>query len=481
MRRPPVSPAPSLLIFAAAFAAWMLSAVAFSDPNTPAGTLQVNSGHPWISIVGLIGAIVLSALYVGAETALDLLRPMHVRHAKEKSSKRASKLEWQIAHRPSLVASAILARQTLKLSIVFFCIVLSSRMAAAQSPGGEAIFSLAVLYALVLVIPLGLLSMVVDLVPKSYAALHPHRVALRLDGMMRAAWAIFGLPAALITFVANLLTSRFGGHATFEIENPLEEEIKTIVESAEESGEIEGEEREMIHSVFEFTDTVARQIMTPRVDLDAVSIKSDPMDIVKVVQESGHSRIPIYEETDDQIIGIIHAKDILLAANDTSRPLSLRRLLRPALFVPENKSLHDLLKEMRRARTQIAIVQDEFGGTAGVVTIEDIAEELFGDIVDEYDQEEPDIVHDSDGLLVDGKIHVDEVNELLGSEFESEQFDTIGGYVFGLFGRQPKQDECIESAPWKFCVAGTNGRRILKLRIERVSSHASQESLDLAD
>jgi putative hemolysin len=476
MKRLRVVPSP-VVVALAATCLWMMSEVARADDS--ASMLQIDSGHSWVEIICLILAVLLSAIFVGAETALDLLRPMHVRHAKERSNKKAQKLEWQMAHRPSLVAAAILARQTLKLSMVFFCIVLASKLAA--TPGGDTIFSLAIFYSLVIIVPLGLLSMVIDLVPKSYAALHPHRVALRLDPFMKAAWAIFSLPAALITFVANMLTSRFGGRATFEIENPVEEEIKGIVESAEETGEIEVAERDMIHSVFEFTDTVARQIMTPRVDLDAVSIKSDPMEVVKVVQESGHSRIPIYEDTDDQIIGIIHAKDILLAANDKSRPLSLRRLMRPALFVPENKSLHDLLAEMKKARTQIAIVQDEFGGTAGVVTIEDIAEELFGDIVDEYDEEEPEAVRDQEGLLVDGKTHLDEINEMLGSELESEEFDTIGGFVFGLFGRQPKPEECIENEPWRFCVIDTNGRRILKLRIEKLADLSGQEALDLAE
>src|SRR5262249_19273729 len=153
-------------------------------------------------------------------------------------------------------------------------LILASKLAAARSVGGEIMFGTTALYCLIIVVPLGLLSMVVDLVPKSYATLHPHRVAWRLSGFMRASWAVFGVPAALITFVANILTSRFGGKATFEIQNPVEEEIKTIVESAEESGEIQGDEREMLHSVFEFTDTVAREIMTPRVDLDAISIKS---------------------------------------------------------------------------------------------------------------------------------------------------------------------------------------------------------------
>ena len=456
---------PSAAILAALAFPWLLGSRLTPQTGLAAISLHVDPTMTWVTVFALILAIFFSALYVGSETALDLLRPMHVKHAKEKSSKRAERLEWQMDHRASLVAACILGRQSMKLAMVFFSLTLASKMTAES---GSSEFSRTALDAFGIVIPVGLLSMVVDLVPKSYATLHPHRVALRLDSFTRASWAIFALPAALITFVANLLTSRFGGEATFEIQNPVEEEIKVMVESAEESGEIEVDERELLHSVFEFTDTVAREIMTPRVDLDAKPIGSDPLDVIKLIQETGHSRIPLYEDTDDQIIGIVHAKDLLLAAMDKSKPINLRALMRDALFVPENKSLHDLLREMRQARTQLAVVQDEFGGTAGIVTVEDIVEELFGDIVDEYDVEEPSIQEHNGVFLVGGKMHVDDVNATLGSEFDSEEFDTIGGYVFGLFGRQPKPLECLDDGLWRFCVAETNGRRILQLKIERL-------------
>jgi putative hemolysin len=284
--------------------------------------------------------------------------------------------------------------------------------------------------------------------------------------------------------VATAFTARFGAKATFDVAHQAEEEIKTLVESAQESGAIEDDEKELLHSVFEFTDTVAREIMTPRVDLDAVSIHTDPGEIVKLIQESGHSRIPIYEDTDDQIIGIIHAKDILLATLEKNGQVNLRELLRPALFVPEGKNLHELLAEMKSARSQLAIVQDEFGGTAGIVTMEDIVEELVGDIQDEYDEEEPAIVEEEGFYLVEGRTHLDDVNAILGSQFESETFDTIGGYVFGLFGRQPKESEGIEENGYRFAVVETDGRRIVRLRISRVPEvpllmEEDEESLDL--
>jgi CBS domain containing-hemolysin-like protein len=205
-------------------------------------------------------------------------------------------------------------------------------------------------------------------------------------------------------------------------------------------------------------------------------VRSNPADVIRVIQDSGHSRIPLYEDTDDQIVGIIHAKDLLTAViASPDAPVSLRRLMRPALFVPENKNLHELLREMRTMKNQLAVVQDEFGGTAGIVTIEDIVEELVGDIVDEYDNEEPEVVSTASGFLVEGKAHLDDVNEQVGSDFESEDFDTIGGYVFGLFGRQPDVGESISVEGHRFVIVDTDGRRILKMRIEPADAESEAQ------
>ena len=260
---------------------------------------------------------------------------------------------------------------------------------------------------------------------------------------------------------------RFGGRASLVNSNQAEEEIKNLVESAEETGEIEKDEKDLLHSVFSFTDKVAREAMTPRVDMDALPAATEPANIVRLIQQSGHSRIPLYEETDDQIVGIVHAKDLLMALVDRQDEVNVRNLMRPALFVPENKDLHDLLKEMRSGRVQMAVVQDEFGGTAGIVTVEDIVEELVGDITDEYDIDLPEIVKTGASFLILGKAHLGDVNQEVGSDFSSDEFDTIGGYVFGLVGRQPKVAESVVDDGYRFTVAESDGRRILRVVLEK--------------
>jgi putative hemolysin len=284
---------------------------------------------------------------------------------------------------------------------------------------------------------------------------------------------LFGVSGALVT-AANWFARPAGGSANLRTSNQMEEEIRSLVESAEESGEFEAEETELIHSVLEFGDTVAREIMTPRTDLDAVIVDTNPFDIVELIQTSGHSRIPIFEGTDDEIVGIVHAKDLLVTMLK-GKPVNLRSLMRPALYVTENKNIHELLAEMRHHRTQLAVVKDEFGGTSGIVTIEDIIEELVGEIQDEYDNEEPIVSPSNTGFIVEGRTHLDDVNDEIESNFESEDFDTIGGFVFGLFGRQPKLGEWIEDNGYQFTVVETDGKRILKLRVEKLSDIESSE------
>lgn len=451
-----------------------LTSLELFGQQPPAGAMASVVGAPVGGLAALLiilFILVLNGLYTGAEAALEVLRPVHVKHVREKSDRNADRLQDLMDHKTRYIGACMFGSHVCRFAMVLAGLLLVEGVAPYTS---DSIFFAAIAVAA----PILLLNLIFELVPKSYAGLHPHRVILAMYGFVRISTVIFIAPAWLMSGLANLVTSRFGAKASFAIANQAEEEIKTLVESAEETGEIEQEEKELLHSVFEFTDTVAREVMTPRVDLDAMPVRSEPEKLVQVIEETGHSRIPLYEETDDQIVGIIHAKDLLLAMLRSPKQASVRKLMRPVLFVPENKGLHELLTEMRLARTQLAIVQDEFGGTAGIVTIEDIVEELVGEIIDEYDTERPAIEKLPTGWLVDGKTHVDDVDDAIGAKLQSEEFDTIGGYVFGLFGRQPKLNETIESEGFCFTVAETDGRRVQRLRIEPAEPYLDFEAID---
>lgn len=455
----------SLLMVSAVAALWL-----FGSGGAGQSLSDAEIGIPGgFSVVLILAIIALNGMFVGSEAAVDLIRPVHVKHFRdEENQARADRLQRLLEGKANYKAACILGSHVCRVAMVLAGLLLAPGVAKILRPDSAADWQTLVLASAIVAIPILVLNLVMELVPKSFASLHPMRTGLRLYRFITTWAVLLSPPAKLVAAIGNLITARFGGKASFTIENQAEEEIKSLVEDAQESGEIDEGEKEMLHSVFEFTDTVAREVMTPRVDLDAMPTSSDPEQVAKLIEETGHSRIPLYEETDDQIVGVVHAKDLLHSLRHSNGQVpNLKKLMRPAFFVPETKNLHELLSEMRAHKTQMAIVQDEFGGTAGVVTVEDIVEELVGDIVDEYDIEEPEIVEEGSAFFVDGKTHLDDVNDALDAELDSEEFDTIGGYVFGLFGRQPKPDESIEAECLRFTVIETDGRRLLKIKIEK--------------
>lgn len=422
------------------------------------------------AVLAIFLLLILNALLKAAKAGLYGLRPHHIRILRDTDPKRASRMQSLLEDREAHIAACGLASRIIRIVLVVLVLLLAPGVGlwlADRMHDGVFTYGHALVGAALIGLPLALFNFALgEVLPRAFGAANPVAVLGRLTRLVRATSATLAIPARGLVSVYEGFTSRFGANG--DTTNELEEEIKTLAESGEETGQIESDERELIHSVFEFAETVAREIMTPRVDLDAVSVRSDPSDVVRVIEETGHSRIPLYDETDDDILGVVHAKD-LLGAMAQGRNVELRRLLRPILMVPEGKNVRDLLSEMRAARTQMAIVQDEFGGTAGVVTIEDIVEELVGDIVDEYDPEESEVVDVEGGWMVDGKTHIDDLNDRIGSEFESEEFDTVGGFVFGHFGRQPKEGESIDLDRYRFTVTDIDSRRISQLRIERVA------------
>ena len=464
-RRLPTVPAISLVtpaILAVVLVATPLTSTYVMVSQPPAANTLV------LLALALILVYLLNALFVAGETAVDLLKPSHVR-AFDDSSRAPAILNGLIARRESVVAACVLGAMTMRAWIMLLCFIAAPGVLGlvGQSPTAGVEGWLAILgTAVLLSIPLmGINVVFFELVPRSWATAHPHRAAVRSAGLLRIFDFAFFPLTLLATRLAGLVTQRVGADAKFAKENQAEEEIKELLDNYEESGELDEEERDLLHSVFDFGDTVAREVMTPRVDLESVPVESPLAEVANLVEATGHSRFPVHEDTDDQIVGIVHAKDILRVMARGQNELSLRQIMRPAFFVPENKSLHDLLQEMRASKTQMVIVQDEFGGTAGIVTVEDIVEELVGDIVDEYDNETPDVVEAEDGHSVKGKTHLDDVNDALGSAFESDEFDTLGGYVFGLFGRQPTVGETLEHAGYRFVVEESDGRRIERVKI----------------
>ena len=241
-----------------------------------------------------------------------------------------------------------------------------------------------------------------------------------------------------------------------------------MVEASEEQGIIQAEETDMIHSILDFGDTVARRVMTPRIDMTAISVTANLPELLRLVNESGHSRIPVFEEDLDNIVGIIHVKDLLPLLVGEESPVDIRGIMRQPYVIPETKKVADLLTEFRRTRQQMAIVSDEYGVTAGLITIEDLLEEIVGDIQDEYDEEEPELqVINETTTLLDGRMALQDVNERLALELPEDESDTIAGFVFSLLGHQAVVGDKVQWNEITFTVESTDGRRIQKLRVVR--------------
>ena len=248
-----------------------------------------------------------------------------------------------------------------------------------------------------------------------------------------------------------------------------EQEIHELMNAGEQEGLINEEENEMIRSIFEFHDTVVREIMVTRTDMACVSTDATVREVLNAIIACGHSRIPVYDGTIDNIVGLLYAKDLLRYWGLDNTTIDLKKIMRPPYFIPETKSLEELLQEFKRKRVHIAIVIDEYGGTSGLVTFEDLLEQIVGDIQDEYDLEEDLLVEEADGsVVVDGRLPIEELEEHFGIAVERDKFDSVGGLAIHLTGRIPKGGDEIRSKHLLMTVLEADERKIKKLRISRI-------------
>lgn len=294
-----------------------------------------------------------------------------------------------------------------------------------------------------------------------FAAARPEGTALRLSFLAAAARWAFGLPARLLALPARLALGR-------AVPGPSDrEDLIALVEREEATGGVEEDERRMIRGVIALEEKTAREIMVPRIDIVAVDIEASVRDVAQLIVERGFSRIPVYRGSIDEIVGIAYAKDLLRALTNGGEP-RLEELLREPYFVPESKRLDELLAELRRLRVHMAIVVDEYGGTAGLVTIEDLIEEIVGEIEDEYDVARSVMeVVSEDEVVLDAGVPTDVLEELFGYRVESEEFDTLAGLVLHELGRVPRVGDEVSVGPLVMRVELMSGRRVRRVRVRR--------------
>jgi CBS domain containing-hemolysin-like protein len=248
-----------------------------------------------------------------------------------------------------------------------------------------------------------------------------------------------------------------------------DDELRDWVKMDRPENRLEQEERKMIYSIFRFSDTLCREIMVPRVDLVALDAATSVQEAIRVVKKTGHSRLPVYDDSIDNIIGLLYAKDLLKSVDESKPRATIKDSLRQAFFVPESKKVDDLLNDMQANRYHMAIVVDEYGGTAGLVTLEDIMEEIVGEIRDEYDQGEelPYRQINPNEYILQGRVDVDTLNEILGSHFSHEDMDTLSGYIYAYLGSVPSVGETVPLESWNLTVESVTGRTIRRVRAVR--------------
>jgi putative hemolysin len=318
-----------------------------------------------------------------------------------------------------------------------------------------------------IVVQIVLFFVVGEVAPKTFAVQHTERAALSVTPLL---WFLTNfaplrlLSRGLIGIANGILPGKGLKRGPFV----TEEEIRTMADVAAEEEVIEREERKLIHSIFEFGDTVVREVMLPRPDIIAVEADDSIESAIDTAIDGGYSRLPAYEGSTDDIIGLVYLKDLVHRARAGEGDQPVRSALREAKFVPEQKRVAELLNEMQTEHFHMAIVFDEHSGTAGLVTLEDLLEEIVGEIADEYDTEEPTLEHLADGSLrAPGRTPIDDVSDALGTELPDTEWDTVAGLLFNLLGKVPDEGECVNFKSVELCAERVQGRRILSVLIRR--------------
>jgi CBS domain containing-hemolysin-like protein len=337
----------------------------------------------------------------------------------------------------------------------------------AQDAWGESWVTLA---SLVFVL---LYFVVVEAMSKTFGIQNSDRVALALAPVVFLLGRLLSYPTRWLIGLANVLLPGKGLR-----EGPFvsEGDIRSMAEVGHEEGSIEEDEKELIHSIFEFGDTIVREVMVPRPDIVSIEDDRTLRDVQALVLEHGYSRIPVFHEDLDDVVGIVFAKDVLKALHQGKIDMPLRDIVRVARYVPESKKAADLLREMQREKFHVALVTDEYGSVTGIVSLEDLLEELVGEITDEYDVEEPEIVEIDEGAYrVSGKTSIDDLNDVLGLELPDEEWDTVAGLVLDIFGKIPLEGEECAFQGLRFRAEAVVGRRVNTVVIAREPDQAAGE------
>lgn len=409
--------------------------------------------YTW-QIVLLIILLLMSGFFSMSETALMALSKIRIRHMVDEGVKGA-KLVEKLSEDPSRLLGAILIGNNI-VNIGASALATSVAVKAI----GESGVGLVTIIMTILVLIFG------EITPKSIAKQNSEKVALKVSKTINIIVKLFRPFIAVFTAISSVFIRLLGGDPKATEPFITEEELKTMVGVSEEEGVLEDVEKEMIFNVFEFADSQVKDVMVQRVDIVAVDINATYEEVIDVIKTEQFSRIPVYNQNIDDVVGILNVKDLIMASKSNEN-FKVSDYMREPYYTFEYKKIVELFKEMQKTRSHMAVVLDEYGGNVGIVTIEDLIEEIVGEIEDEYDDETDSdiIVVKEDEYIVDGSARLDHIGDLIGVTMESEEFDSVGGLVIGELGRFPEKNEEVKVNNIRFVVEDIDKNRIKKVRI----------------
>lgn len=382
-------------------------------------------------LITILVMVFLSAFFSSSETALVTVNKIRMKNLAENGDKRAAKVLKVTSDSGKMLSAILIGNNIVNIFASSLATILAIDIFGDIGSG----------------IATGALTLVIlifgEVTPKTMATIKADAMALAIAGIIDILMFVLTPVIFIINQLASVVLWILHVNPNEADKAMTEDEIRTIVDESQESGAIEDEEREMIHNVFDFGDSLAKEVMIPRIDMTFVHVDASFEELIEIYRENKYTRLPVYEESTDHVIGIINMKDVILIENEEE--FSIRHILREPYFTYEHKNTSDLFVEMRKSSIPLAIVLDEYGVTAGLVTLEDLLEEIVGEIRDEYDSDEEDAIErlSEYEYMVLGSTNLDDVNDALDLEFESDDYDTIGGYCLQLLDHLPEENETI--------------------------------------
>lgn len=417
-------------------------------------------GSTIFELLLLIVLIALSGFFSASETALMSLNKIRLKHMVESNIKNSNKIEKLLEMPDKMLGSILLGNNAVNIAATS----VATALAISIFPEGKrgVAYVTAVMTFLILVFG--------EITPKSLAVQYTEKISLFVSTPILFLSKAFSPLIYLLTKITALIIKLFGGNINEKKPFITSEELRTIVDVSSKEGILEHDEKEMIYNIFEFGDLRIKDVMVQRMDMLSVSLDANYQEVIELFQSKKFSRLPVYDDTIDNVVGILYAKDLFfkeVSEGLSTDVFSVSEYMREPFYTFEFIKISDFFKQMQGDRNHLAIVLDEYGGVAGLITMEDVVESIFGEINDEFDEIEElniEVIKENE-YVINGNVRLDELNELLNTNFESEEFESFGGFIIGILGRLPKTGEIVHYKSYKFIVEKVEKNRINKIRI----------------